>query len=125
MNSKTYQCFTLWVGRYSVMLLCTLCPDIALAAQDTGPETMNLVERFEIAQTTQPPVILDHRLHQKAMDQKCESCHQDPDGGSPIKFELEQMTGVRNDFHANFCWPCHDQMGTDVGKRCTTCHVRN
>lgn len=117
--------------RTTLTCLVLICAGLTISTlpvlgqeKDLGPETINLVERFEIPRTTQPPVILDHRLHQQVMDEECTACHTSEEGGTEIKYEIKQLTGVRNDFHATFCWPCHEEMDTGVGKSCSTCHVR-
>ena len=110
----------------SALALLLLLPAGWLQAaekQDFGPETMNLKERFEI-EGSREPVVFDHRMHQNKLDKECINCHVDEKGGSDLKFELNRKTGLSNDFHKNFCWPCHEQKGVKVGKSCSKCHKK-
>lgn len=89
--------------------------------QNKGPETMNLKERFNVS-GSKSAVIFKHQYHQEKLGQQCLKCHENTDGGGKIRFELSKLTGISNDFHKNFCWPCHEEMNVPKGKSCSTCH---
>ena len=89
------------------------------AAKDKGPETMNLKERYAI-EGNMPPVIFTHRKHQQKL--KCKECHEDPEGGGKLRFEIKRKISVSNDFHTKACWPCHRQMNIPNGTSCSYCH---
>lgn len=91
--------------------------------QDIGPETMDLKERFKIT-GNKTAVIFQHWNHQNALESQCTKCHENEDGGGKIRVELAEFTGISNDFHKNFCWPCHSLMQVPKGKTCSTCHLK-
>lgn len=88
---------------------------------DHGPETMDIKERFKV-KGNKSAVTFPHWRHQEKLGQQCIKCHLDDKGGGTIRFELKNFTGLSNDFHKQFCWPCHDAMQVPKGKHCTTCH---
>ncbi|MDA3835547.1 MAG: hypothetical protein PF495_19415 [Spirochaetales bacterium] len=90
---------------------------IALAG--TGPETINLKDVFEV-EGKKKAAILPHHRHQEKV--ACASCHLNPGGGGSVKFDIVNKSGVANDFHKKWCWPCHEQMQVPKGKSCSTCH---
>ena len=93
----------------------------AVAEQDKGPETMDLKERFKV-EGQREAVIFKHRMHQAKLE--CIKCHVNKEGGGDIRFELKKTTGISNDFHKKFCWPCHEEMKVPKGKACNTCHKK-
>ena len=88
-------------------------------AEDKGPEVIDLKEKFKV-EGKRKAVNFPHRTHQDKLE--CVSCHQDPQGGGKLKFELVNLEGNKNDFHKNFCWPCHVEMKVPRGKSCSNCH---
>lgn len=86
----------------------------------SGPETMNLKEVFEV-EGKKKDVMLPHHKHQAKVP--CASCHISSAGGGSVKFDLVNKTGMSNDFHKKWCWPCHVEMKVPKGKSCTTCHT--
>ncbi len=91
---------------------------ICLAA--TGPETMNLKDRFAV-QGKKPAVIFPHHAHQAKL--KCTRCHDSGRGGN-LSITPKNIKGMANDFHKKICWPCHVEMKVPKGKSCNTCHRR-
>ena len=91
-------------------------PVAAMAA--AGPETINLKEKFNV-EGNKKAVIFPHHLHQEKL--ACTKCHPSDKGG-PLKVEIKKTTGFGNDFHKQFCWPCHVEMKVPKGKSCGTCH---
>ena len=103
-----------------ILLIAAALPLTSLAAQkDHGPEVMNMKERFQV-EGSRRAAIFPHRMHQAKLE--CASCHQNPEGGGKLKVEFVKKTGLSNDFHKKFCWPCHDEMQVPKGKACSTCH---
>jgi hypothetical protein len=92
---------------------------MALAGAHQGPETIDLKEKFKVEGAKQA-VIFPHRLHQATL--ACGTCHQSPQGGDDLIVEFVNTSGVGNDFHKKFCWPCHEKMKVVKGKSCSTCH---
>lgn len=88
-------------------------------ANDTGPETMDLKERFKV-EGKKKAVIFPHRQHQSKLE--CAKCHLNPKGGGSLNVEIVNLEGARNDFHTKFCWPCHKEMSVPKGRSCNTCH---
>lgn len=84
-----------------------------------GPAEIDLKEKFQVEGNKQA-VIFPHHKHQAAV--ACASCHQNPQGGGALVVEFVNKSGVANDFHKKFCWPCHVEMKVDKGKSCSTCH---
>lgn len=91
----------------------------AQAKKDTGPETMNLKERFNV-EGKKKAVIFPHHKHQAKL--KCEKCHVSPDGGGDIRFKIVKKDGIQNDYHKKFCFPCHTEMKVPKGRSCSNCH---
>ena len=92
---------------------------IPLAAiASTGPETVNLKEKFDV-KGGKKAVIFPHHAHQAKL--ACTRCHPSDKGG-PLKVEIKNTKGFGNDFHKQFCWPCHVEMQVPKGKSCSTCH---
>ena len=89
------------------------------SADDMGPETMDLKERFKVEGKKQA-VIFPHRQHQSKLE--CIKCHESPQGGGKLNVEIVNMKGARNDFHTKLCWPCHKEMKVPKGRSCSTCH---
>ena len=85
-----------------------------------GPETINLKEKFSV-KGNKPAVIFPHRMHQGKLG--CTNCHP-TDKGGPLKVKIEKTTGIGNDFHKKFCWPCHVEKKVPKGKSCSTCHKK-
>ena len=86
----------------------------------SGPETLNLKDVFEV-EGKKKPVILPHHKHQAKVS--CASCHINPNGGGSVKFDIVKKSGMSNDFHKKWCWPCHVEMKVPKGKSCSTCHT--
>ncbi len=95
-----------------------LIPQLGPASSGTGPATIDL-KAFHSIEGKKSAVIFPHRKHQKKL--KCVQCHQTSEGGE-LKVALNKLTGMANDFHKKFCWPCHVQMKVPKGKKCKTCH---
>ena len=91
-----------------------------LSVAGSGPETMDLKDVFEV-EGKKRAVIFPHHKHQAKVE--CASCHINPKGGGSVKFKFVKTTGVANDYHKNFCWPCHIAMKVPKGKSCSTCHT--
>ena len=91
---------------------------LVVSAGGTGPETMNLKERFKV-EGKKNAVIFPHWKHQAKLE--CTRCHAVPEGGK-LKIEIVKKTTMGNDFHKKFCWPCHVEMKVPKGKSCKTCH---
>ena len=106
------KCFVLSVG-------CMLLAAPVLCAAGSGPEVIDLKERFKV-EGGKKAVNFPHHKHQTKL--ACASCHEDAAGGGALKFELANLSGVANDFHKNFCWPCHEEMKVPKGKSCSNCH---
>jgi hypothetical protein len=107
--------------KMTVVLCCSLLTlGFSLSAvAASGPETLNLKDVFGVEGKKQA-VIFPHHRHQAKV--ACASCHLNPRGGGPVKFDLADRSGVGNDFHRKWCWPCHVEMEVPKGKSCTTCH---
>jgi hypothetical protein len=101
------------------MLLAFISLPLPASAEDNGPETMDLKERFKV-EGKKSAVIFPHRQHQAKLE--CIKCHVDPKGGGDLNFELVNLKGAKNDFHTKFCWPCHKEMSVPKGRSCKTCH---
>lgn len=85
-----------------------------------GPEVINVKETFEIT-GKKKAAMLPHHKHQAKV--ACGSCHISPAGGGSVKFDIVKKSGVSNDFHKKWCWPCHEEMKVPKGKSCSTCHT--
>lgn len=107
------RCFAL------VAVLLTAGMPAGSRALDRGPETIDLKERFQV-EGNKKAVIFPHHLHQAGL--ACADCHQDPAGGGSLLMEFVNKSGVANDFHKKFCWPCHEEKKVTRGKSCSTCH---
>ena len=92
----------------------------AVAMASGAPETINLMEKYGI-KGKKPAVIFPHKLHQEK--NKCTDCHTSDKGGA-LKVKIEKTTGMSNDFHKKFCWPCHVEKKVPKGKACGTCHKK-
>ena len=92
----------------------------AVVIASNGPETINLKEKFSVT-GKKPAVIFPHKTHQEKLD--CTNCHS-TDKGGPLKVKIEKTTGMSNDFHKKFCWPCHVERKVPKGKSCSTCHKK-
>ncbi len=90
----------------------------AFPALASGPAEINLMEKYAIT-GTKSAVIFPHAKHQAKLE--CVKCHASSDGGK-LSISIENKTGVGNDFHKKFCWPCHETMSIPKGKACNTCH---
>lgn len=86
----------------------------------TGPAEIDLKARFHV-EGKKEAVIFPHARHQEK--QECISCHADPKGGE-LKVAIVNISGVGNDFHKKFCWPCHEEKKVSKGKACATCHKK-
>ena len=84
-----------------------------------GPKILNLKNVFGI-QGLKKAVLLPHDIHQAKV--ACAGCHLRSQGGGSVKFDLEKRSGITNDFHRKWCWPCHVEMKVPKGKNCSTCH---
>jgi len=100
--------------------LMAALPMAAMASDgaENGPATINLKEKFNV-EGSKKAVIFPHRMHQEKL--ACTKCHP-TDKGGPLKVEIKKTKGFGNDFHKNFCWPCHVEMKVPKGKSCGTCH---
>ncbi len=90
------------------------------ASAGSGPETLNLKDVFGVEGKKQA-VMLPHHVHQAKVP--CANCHLNPNGGGSVKFDLVNKSGMGNDFHKEWCWPCHEAMQVPKGKSCSTCHT--
>ena len=102
-----------------LFILALMAMPLLATAEDTGPETMDLKERFKVEGKKQA-VIFPHRQHQQKLE--CDKCHINPQGGGSLNVEIKNMAGAQNDFHTKFCWPCHKEMKVPKGRSCSTCH---
>jgi hypothetical protein len=105
-------------GTFSIVTAGLFASAAAVVFASGGPETIDLKARFHI-EGKKPAVIFPHRLHQSRLE--CTKCHPSDKGG-PLKVRIEKTTGMSNDFHKKFCWPCHVEMKVPKGKSCSTCH---
>ncbi|MBC8318274.1 MAG: cytochrome C [Desulfobulbaceae bacterium] len=103
---------------YLALLAFSALP-FSASADDMGPETMDLKERFKV-EGKKKAVIFPHRQHQASLE--CVKCHVSPQGGGNLNVEIANLKGTRNDFHTKFCWPCHQEMNVPKGRSCNTCH---
>lgn len=94
-------------------------PAAGVMALDRGPEAIDLKERYQV-EGGKKAVIFPHYLHQAGLS--CADCHQDPAGGGSLVVEFVNKSGIANDFHKKFCWPCHEEKRVPKGKSCSTCH---
>ncbi len=101
------------------VLVALMVAPLGVMAADTGPETIDLKEKFKVEGTKQA-VIFPHRTHQAKL--ACASCHKDAKGGGALAVEIVNLDGIGNDFHKKFCWPCHVEMNVPKGKSCSNCH---
>ncbi len=107
--------------RFITLLGCgVLTMGFSLAAQAaSGPETIDLKDLFKV-EGKKNAVLLPHHKHQAKVG--CQSCHHTTSGGGSVKFTIEKKSGISNDFHKKWCWPCHIEMQVPKGKSCSTCH---
>lgn len=94
---------------------------LAGAPAPTGPETIDLKEAFQV-EGRKEAVIFPHHLHQAVT--ACAKCHKNEAGGGELVVSLENLSGTRNDFHTQFCWPCHKAEKVPKGTSCSTCHKK-
>lgn len=98
---------------------CLLVLSCSSAFAGVGLQMLNLKNIFHV-QGRKAAVILPHYVHQAKV--ACASCHVNPQGGGNVKFDLVKRSGMSNDFHKKWCWPCHVEMKVPKGKSCSTCH---
>lgn len=88
-------------------------------------QQINLKEAWNI-KATQKGVLFDHNAHLAKLNNKCDSCHNSPQGGTKINLQGDiKSAGPKNVAH-NFCWSCHDKFpkpNKTPGKTCTKCHT--
>ena len=88
-------------------------------------QQINLKEAWNI-KATQKGVLFDHNAHLAKLNNKCDSCHNSPQGGTKINLQGDiKGAGPKNVAH-NFCWSCHDKFpkpNKTPGKNCTKCHT--
>lgn len=96
-------------------------------AVEKGPEIIDLSKEFNIENPSKKPVMFQHALHQTKNE--CTDCHMSANGGKQLintktgeLFVVEKTKGIGNDWHQNFCFPCHERMKVQGGKSCNTCH---
>ena len=106
--------------KLSLCLLGGLLGAATVCLAGTGPQTMDLKERFEVA-GKKPAVIFPHWQHQEKV--ACTKCHDSNQGGH-LSITPKNIKGMGNDFHKKICWPCHVEMKVPKGKSCNTCHVK-
>jgi hypothetical protein len=106
--------------KFTVCLTTGLLAVVTSCMAATGPETMNLKDRFEVT-GKKPAVIFPHRMHQSKL--ACTKCHDSGQGGQ-LSIVPQNIKGMSNDFHKKICWPCHVEMKVPKGKSCNTCHVK-
>lgn len=86
---------------------------------------INLKEAWGV-KATQKGVLFNHTTHLAKLNNKCDSCHSSPQGGTKIALQGE-IKGANNKNAAhNFCWSCHDKYpkpNNTPGKTCTKCHT--
>ncbi len=91
-----------------------------LATADNGPAEIDLKAKYKI-EGKKEAVVFDHAKHQA--NNACVDCHSDATGGG-LKATIENLTGSKNDFHENLCFPCHVEKSVPKGKSCSTCHKK-
>lgn len=88
-------------------------------------QQINLKEAWNV-KATQKGVLFDHNAHLAKLNNKCDSCHSSPQGGTKINLQGDiKGAGPKNVAH-NFCWSCHDKFpkpNKTPGKTCTKCHT--
>jgi len=96
-------------------------------AEEKGPETIKMTDVFNVPKTTKKVVEFPHAFHQTKNE--CSECHLDPEGGDGLKnintgkkLEVEEVSGIMNPVHKNFCWACHTKKNVPQGKSCNKCH---
>ncbi|MGE4265806.1 MAG: cytochrome c3 family protein [Deferribacterales bacterium] len=98
---------------------------VAYAAA-TGPATIDLAQKFEVAAPTKKAVQFPHATHQSKL--QCVDCHTSDKGGAlknqktGAALELKGIKGMKNAAHDDFCWACHVAKKVPQGKSCTKCH---
>lgn len=103
----------------TALWLLVLSPLPVRAAERSGPEIIDLKERFQVS-GKKGAVLFPHHLHQEKA--ACQDCHVSAQGGGALKAKIDKKTGFKNDFHTNLCWPCHIDRKVPKGKSCKTCH---
>jgi len=88
---------------------------------DNGPAEIDLKAKHNI-EGKKEAVIFPHAKHQEKLGD-CTKCHKEATGGA-LNVEIANLKGSKNDFHTNFCFPCHVDMKVPKGKSCTTCHKK-
>lgn len=86
---------------------------------------INLKEAWNVQQT-QKGVVFDHNAHLAKLNNKCDSCHSSPNGGTKIELSGEVKGANANNAAHKFCWTCHDKTpkpNKTPGKTCTKCHT--
>lgn len=105
-----------------ILVGCCLffCGFYSTSFAGAGPEVINVKETFDIT-GKKKAAMLPHHKHQAKV--ACASCHISSSGGGSVKFDIVKKSGVANDFHKKWCWPCHEEMKVPKGKSCSTCHT--
>ncbi len=87
---------------------------------------INLAKAWNV-KATQKGVLFDHTPHLAKLNNKCDSCHSSPQGGTKMNLQGPiQGANAKNPAH-NFCWSCHDKVAKPnktPGKTCTKCHTQ-
>ena len=100
----------------------------AIAYAQTVPADklqIKLNEAWNVKQT-QKGVLFNHETHIAKLNNKCDSCHSSPQGGTKIQLQGEIKCANANNAAHKFCWSCHDKTpkpNKPPGKTCTKCHT--
>ena len=114
---------TRWIRRMVFGAVILICLSVA-AQQNTGPEEM-VLEGGRTGDVSFP-----HRLHQTALDQKCEVCHDlFPQKTGSIQELVDQGELKSKEIMNKHCVKCHREMkreGKPSGPiSCTQCHNKD